>query len=115
MQSGGVGLPNRTVVHMPCLSVLGELRSFSRVDGEAESRKSESSTTDSLFKFDQSMQQHKKKNSAVIDQESLRVRVCITVTAGILTVQVHIEVADSRHPGAIAPSNNRKKSPSGFV
>lgn len=48
--------------------------------------------------FDQSMQQHKKKKSAVIDQESLRVRVCITVTAGILMVQVHIEVADSRHP-----------------
>lgn len=48
--------------------------------------------------FDQSARQQQTA-SAVIDRESSRVGVCITVAAGFLMVQVHIEVADSRLPG----------------
>lgn len=77
MQSeGGGGLPNRTLVHMPCLSILGGVgvgvgwRSLSRVDGEGETGMSEYSVTDRAgckSLFDQSEQHQQKKTSEVTE------------------------------------------------
>lgn len=73
---GGGGLPNRTVVHMPCLSILGGVgvgvgwRSLSRVDGEGETGMSEYSVTDRAgckSLFDQSVQHQQKKPSEVTE------------------------------------------------